>query len=98
MISDQASLALAHSMLSILSKHPRPTFRMFYADYRALFSPVKVPAVKEFPLGETIGFVDIDCSKAIAYLTDRYNFVNSKELEEILSEEAEQFQEETHHA
>jgi hypothetical protein len=98
MISNEASVIIAHRMLSILAKHSRPTFRMFYADYRALFSPVKVPAVKEFPLGETIGFVDVDCSKAIAYLKDRYNFVDSTELREILSEEAEQLQEETHHA
>lgn len=98
MIPNEASVQIAHTMLSILSNHKSATFRMFYADYRALFSPVKVPAVKEFPLGDTVGFVDIDCKQAIEYLKDRYNFVSSSELREILTEESAQFNEENNDA
>lgn len=93
MITNEASVRIAHAMLSVLANHKKPTFRMFYADYRALFSPVRVPAVREFPLGDTIGFVDIDCAQGIAYLKDKYNFVDSNELQQILTEEAKHMQE-----
>jgi hypothetical protein len=93
MITNEASTQIAHALLAILSRHKTPTFRMFYEDYRALFSPVKVPAIKTYNLGEKIGFVDIDCQQGITYLKERYNFVTSQELQQILVEESQQFQE-----
>lgn len=93
MIPAQASVQIAHSLLTIINKHNKPTYRMFYADYRAFFSTAKVPPVREvFNNQEQVIMVDIDCKQAIEYLKHKFNFYDSNELESILQEEAE------HHA
>lgn len=90
MIPAQANVQLAHALLTMISKHKLPTYRMFYADYRRFFSTVQVPAVATFYNKENVPMlVDIDCKKAIEYLKNKFNFYDSTELTEILLDEAE---------
>lgn len=90
MIPAQASVQLAHSLITIISRHKFPTYRLFYQDYRTFFSIVKVPPVREIynRAGQPV-MVDVDCKQAIEYLKYKFNFYDSKELATILQEEAE---------
>lgn len=90
MIPAQASVQLAHALLTVIAKHKLPTYRLFYQDYRAFFSTVKVPPVREIcnREGQPV-MVDVDCKQAIEFLKNKFNFYSSDELTEVLQEEAE---------
>jgi hypothetical protein len=90
LIPAQASVQLAHSLLSIISRHKLPTYRLFYQDYRTFFSIVKVPPVRQINNLDGIPMmVDVDCKQAVEYLKHKFNFYDSSELTSILQEEAE---------
>lgn len=89
MIPAQASVQLAHALVTTIANHKLPTYRLFYQDYRTFFSVVKVPPVREIcnKQGDPV-MVDVDCKRAVEYLKNKFNFYDSTELTQILQEEA----------
>lgn len=88
MISSENMNQIVHQMLVILNRSKTPTHKMFYETYRALFSPVKVPALRRInPEKGGLSIVEIDCKVAINYLKDKYQFYTRSELEHILKTE-----------
>ena len=89
MIPEHASIQIAHALLTRISRHDKPTYRLFYQDYRSFFSVTKVPAVNQIynSAGQVV-IVDVDCTKAIEYLKNKFNFYDSNELTDVLQEEA----------